>query len=176
MFDKLIDLIIQFIELFRFWCVILQYEGGIILRLGKFHRMLTPGFHWMWPFNIEMMHYTDVNMYTRIVGPQSLTTQDDKSLIVSVVITMQVEDVKKFILDCVHGHSVVEDATYGAVATLIHSLTWDQIMQADVARQLEIIVRRQAKKYGVNILQLQLVDLSRSKSLRLMQPYVEATT
>jgi regulator of protease activity HflC (stomatin/prohibitin superfamily) len=174
MFDKLVDLIVQFIELFRFWCVLLEYEGGVMFRLGRFHRMLPPGFHWMFPFNIETMNYTDTNMYTRVVGPQSLTTRDDVSLIVTVVITAQVEDVKKFIIDCVHGHSIIEDATYGAVATLLHSMSWPQIMESDIARALEIIVRRQAKKYGVNILQLQLVDLTRSKSLRLMQPYQEA--
>lgn len=173
MFDKLVDLIVQFIELFRFWCVMFDFESGVMFRLGRFHRMLNPGFHWMFPFNIESIRYTDINMYTRVIGPQSLTTRDDVGLIVTVVITAQVEDVKKFVIDCVHGHAVIEDATYGAVATLLHSMTWPQIMENDVARQLEIIVRRQAKKYGVNIIQLQLVDLTKSKSIRLMQPYME---
>lgn len=173
MFDKLVDLIINFIHLFQFWTVIREFEGGIILRLGKFHRLTGPGFHWRWPFNIEECFYAHTNMLTRIVGPQSLTTRDDVSIIVSVVITERIEDIKKFLLECTHGHSVIEDATYGAVATVVHSLTWIELVNNDVAHQLEILVRRQARKYGVEIIQLQLVDLTKSKSLRLMQSHTE---
>lgn len=175
MFDKLVDLIINFIGLFRFWSIIRDFEGGIILRLGKFHRMAKPGWNWRWPFDVEECFYSNINMMTRVVGPQSLTTKDDKSLIVSVVITEKVEDVKKFLIECTHGHSIIEDATYGAVATLIHNSTWDELMGIDLAHQLEITVRRQAKKYGVDIIQLQLVDFTKSKSLRLMQSHTEGS-
>lgn len=175
MFDKLVDLIVQFIGLFRFWVIITEWEHGIILRFGKFHRMAGPGFHWRLPFDMESTYYASVNMMTRIVGPQSLTTKDDVSLIVSVVITEQIEDVKKYLLLCTHGRSIVEDSTYGAVATFIHERTWPELQGTDIAHALEIIVRRQAKKYGVDIIQLQLVDFTKSKSLRLMQSHTEGS-
>lgn len=173
MFDKLVDLIINFISLFKFFRVVRDFEGGIILRLGRFHRMATPGFHWVWPFNVEELFYANTNMLTRVVGPQSLTTRDDTSVVISVVITEKIEDVKKFLIDVTNGHSVIEDATFGAVATLIHNLTWDELRAGDIAHQLEISVRRQARKYGVDIIQLQLVDFTKTKSLRLMQAHVE---
>jgi regulator of protease activity HflC (stomatin/prohibitin superfamily) len=175
MFDKLVDLLIQFLGLFRFWTIIKDWEMGIMLRLGRFHRMADPGFHWRWPFNIEECYYAPVNMMTRIVGPQSLTTKDGVSLIISVVITEQIEDVKKFLVTANHGRSIVEDCTYGAVATVVHDKTWRELEEMDLARTLEITVRRQAKKYGVDIVQLQLVDFTRSKSFRLMQSHVEGT-
>lgn len=175
MFDKLVDFLLNFIGLFKFWTVIRDFEGGIILRLGKFHRMARPGWNWKYPFDVEECFYAHVNMITRIVGPQSLTTKDDISLIVSVVITEKIEDIKKFLLDCTNGHSIIEDATYGAVATIIHNSTWEELVTSDIARQLEITVRRQAKKYGVEIIQLQLVDFTKSKSLRLMQSHTEGS-
>jgi regulator of protease activity HflC (stomatin/prohibitin superfamily) len=175
MFDKLVDLLVQFIHLFKFWVILTEWEEGFILRWGKFNRMVGPGFHWRLPFNIDNTYYASNNMMTRIVGPQSLTTKDDVSLIVSVVITERVEDVKKFIMECTHGRSIIEDSTYGAVATIIHDRTWNELREIDLARQLEITVRRQAKKYGVDIIQLQLVDFTKSKSLRLMQSHTEGS-
>lgn len=173
MFDKLVDLIVQFIELFKFWVIITDWEQGIIMRWGKFHRMAHSGWHWRLPFNLETTYYTNVNMLTRIVGPQSLTTKDGRSLIISVVITEQVEDAKKFLISTTHGRSIIEDSTYGAVATVIHDKTWQELQDMDLARTLEITVRRQAKKYGVDIIQLQLVDFTLSKSFRLMQTHTE---
>ena len=175
MFDKLIDLIIQFIDLFRFWTILTDWEQGIILRLGKFHRMAKQGWNFRIPSNIDICYYTSSNMMTRVVGPQSLTTKDGKSLIISVVITEQVEDVKKFLMTATHGRSIIEDSTFGAVATVIHDKTWQELQDMDLARTLEITVRRQAKKYGVDILQLQLVDFTLSKSFRLMQTHTEGT-
>ena len=175
MFDKLVDVLVQFINLFKFWVIITDWEMGIILRWGKFNRMAPPGFHWRLPFDIENTYYASINMMTRIVGPQSLTTRDDVSVIISVVITEQIEDVKKFLMLCTHGRSIIEDATYGAVATFVHERTWDELRGVDIAHQLEIIVRRQARRYGVDIIQLQLADFTKSKSLRLMQSHTEGT-
>ena len=95
MFDKLVDVLLQFINLFKLWVIITDWEMGIIMRLGKFNRMAPPGFHWRLPFGIENTYYSNTNMMTRIVGPQSLTTRDDVSVIISVVITEQIEDVKR---------------------------------------------------------------------------------
>jgi membrane protease subunit HflK len=151
------------------WVVVDQYAGGVILRWGKFHRMATPGFHWKWPFNVETVLLTNVVPETMNVGPQSLTTKDGISVVISVVVTFGVEEPQKFLLDIEGANQVIEDSTYGVVAQLVMTNTWDSLRAMDLANELSKAVRRQAKKYGVNVVQVQPSDFTKTRSLRLIQ-------
>lgn len=169
MFDKLFDFIARFGRLFRFFYVTHPYQGGVILRLGNFHRLLRPGLNWIWPFSIEEVLAIHVVPETMIVGPQSLTTLDGKIVVISTVITFEVSDPKIFLLEIEGASRVIEDSTYGVVAENIMSRTWEALGGIDLAAELTKDVRRMAKKYGVNVIRVQLGDFSTSRSIRLMQ-------
>lgn len=54
MLDRLIDLLVSFLDLFRFWIVVEPYEQLVVTRLGPVHRVLkSSGFYWKLPFNIN---------------------------------------------------------------------------------------------------------------------------
>ena len=168
MLDKLVDLLAQFIHLFFIARVVPQYAGGVILRFGKFHRMAGPGFRWLWPFRIEDLLSTNVVLETMSVGPQSLTTKDGVSVVISTVTTFQVSDVKAFLLG-IYAVQVIEDAVYGIVAAFVMSHSWAELQETDIPGELTKIVRHKAKVYGVEIITVQIADWTRSRSYRLMQ-------
>jgi regulator of protease activity HflC (stomatin/prohibitin superfamily) len=177
MFDKLIELFINSLKLFMFWSVVRDFEGGVILRFGHFHRIAKNGWNWMWPFNVEELFYCTVTPQTKVIGPQSLTTKDGKEVVVSAVITFAIEDVKKFLLEVSHGHAALEDCTYGVIGDLILESDWQSLLdKKDIAGKMEIAARRRAKKYGVEIQQLALADFTKSRSIRLLQAHVEQMT
>lgn len=169
MFDRLIELVIQFIELFRFFQVVKTYQGGVILRLGKFKRNAKVGFNWLLPFYIDEVIHCNVVTETMLVGPQSLTTRDGKQVVVSTVITFKVEDPKIFLLEIEGANRVIEDSTFGEVSDWVTSRTWGQLVEADVANELSKKMRRRAKVFGVEIQRVQIVDLTTSRSIRLLQ-------
>ena len=169
MLDKLIDVLLDVFKSMRFCVVVHSYEAGVVLRFGKFHRLLAPGFHWLIPAYIEVPLTVNVVPETMQVGPQSLTTKDGVSIIVSVIDTFEIEDVKIFLLEIEGAHQVIEDATFGQVAKVIRSLTWEELQAVDVGNEITKAVRAQAKKYGVRIISVQICDLTRSRSFRMMQ-------
>lgn len=171
MFDKLIDLLIQSIRLFQFFIVIRCYERGVVLRFGRMHRVVGPGLHWKYPFNVETYLSANVVPETMIVGPQSLTTKDGVSIVISSVVTFQVEDVQKFLLEVEGAHQVIEDSSIGIVSHFVIARTWIQLQQIDIGSELAKAVRRQAKRYGVEIMNVQISDFTRSRSFRLMQQF-----
>ena len=75
MLDRLIDVLVQFIDLFRFWTVVRVYEGVVRLRLGTNPVVLAPGFHWIAPFRID--HLLVEWVVPRIHGlpPQTVTVR-----------------------------------------------------------------------------------------------------
>jgi regulator of protease activity HflC (stomatin/prohibitin superfamily) len=168
MIDRLVDLLVQCIRLFQFFTVIADYERGVFLRFGRFNRLAAPGFHWMWPFNVEALLSTNVVPETMNVGPQSLTTKDGVSVVVGGVVTFSIEDAHKFLLEIEGGNQVIEDATYGIVSRFVMDKAWDELRACDLAGELTKAVRRQAKRYGVNVQTYQISDFTRSRSFRLM--------
>lgn len=169
MFDKLIDFLIQFLDCFRFFVVIDQYERAVLLRFGKFHRVLEPGFSWIFPFRIDRTLHANITVETATVGPQSLTTKDRREIVLSNVVTYHIENPKTFLLEVEGGHQVIEDSACGTIADFILTKTWDEICGMNIGNELAKRVRRRAAKYGVVVDDVQTRDLTRSRSIRLIQ-------
>lgn len=170
MFDKLIDVALKFIELFQFWFICRAYEQGLVLRWGKFNRLVLPGFHWRWPFRVEVEILVNVVSETITVGPQSLTTTDEQPVVVSTVVTLRIDDVRKFLLETEGAHQVVEDMTFGIVADFVLCKTWAELRACDMANELTKKARARCKRYGVEVINVQIGDLTRSRSIRLIAP------
>lgn len=157
-----------------FFALVRQYEGGVVLRLGKFHRMAHPGFCWIWPLMIEEVITTSVVVETMIVGPQSLKTKDGQLVVISTVITFEITDPKIFLLEIQGASRVIEDSTYGVVSEWVSLHTWEELLDPDLGGKLSRAVRALAKKYGVNIIRVQIADFTKSRSLRLMQSVTQS--
>ncbi len=182
MFDKLVDLIVSWIKLFFFVFVIHQDCRAIVLRRGrpvmdpvtKRPKEVQPGFHFKWPFDVDEVFYREVTPAVMTVGPQSLTTKDDRDVVVSLLVTYQIEDVAKTIIEC-QGHRVaIEDAVYGVTSSFVMKHTWAELRNAadtpeiDLENEITKAARRRAKKFGVQILDAQFIDLTKSRSVRLI--------
>jgi regulator of protease activity HflC (stomatin/prohibitin superfamily) len=178
MFDKLVDLFIQFLKFFKFTAIIKAYQTGIRLRLGKFHAVLYPGLHFYLPFFIDEILQDNTVIETMRLKPQSVTTTDGTSVIASAVVTFRIEDIKAFFLEIENRNHAIEDVACGAMATFMMKHSWEELVaMEDINNELAKTVRRQAKKYGVDVITMQLVDFTKSPSVRVItgsQPFVLA--
>lgn len=166
MFDKLIEFLLNSIRLFQFWVVIRTFEAGVVLRFGRFHRMARTGLRW--PFNIEEVLYDHINLRSSAVGPQSVTTKDGIAVVISAVLMYRVEDIKQWLLECEVGHVVLDNLTCGLMSRKVMDHTWEELVVMDLADELAKVVRRQAKKIGVEVVQMQVTDFTKSLSFRLI--------
>jgi hypothetical protein len=166
MLDRLIDLLHATIKNFQFWVVILAYEKGVLLRLGKFHRELGPGLHWVRPFHIDHVLVDNVVTRTLHLGAQSLTTKDGKSIVVSAIVTLSIVDVKKALLEVESVEHAMQDACYAPIARHVDDCTWEMLHKEDAFEGLTKLCRRQAKRYGLEIERVQLADLAICRTYR----------
>lgn len=169
MFDRIFDFLKQFGRFFQFWVILDPWEGGVILRLGKFSRMAKVGWNWIWPFMIEFGSTANTAVHTLIVGPQSLMTKDGKQVVITSVITCTVEDPKPFILEINGGVQALDDAATGVVSKLVMSKTLEELLGMDIANELTKDIRRFSKPWGVGINKVQLSDFTLMRSIRLLQ-------
>ncbi len=170
MLDKLIDFVINIIDLFRFWHIIADYERGVVLRFGRFTKELDPGIHWVIPFGIDHVISDNIVPRTVALGSQSLMTKDGHTVAVSAIVTAKIRHIRKALLE-VEGvdHALVDSCT-AAVAAHVGASTWEQLRAVESGDVLTKECRRQAFQYGLEIQRVQLSDISLCRVIRLHVP------
>lgn len=169
MFDKLIDLIVQFIELFKFWHVIDPYERGLVLRFGKLNRHLDCGIHWLIPFGVDRAIDCHTVPSTHSLGNESVTTRDGRAVGFHAIVTYRVKDIEKALLEVEDESHAVRDACSGEIGRVLKESTWDEILQPDILDKLTAAARKRGFRYGIEIMSVQLAGVVLCRSLRLMQ-------
>lgn len=167
MIDRLLDFLLEILDLFRFWTVIDAFEEGVVLRLGKYSRTIGPGLHLMLPFGLEEDMTESVVPTTKNLGPQSLTTFDDVAVVVSGVITYRIHDIKKVLLEVEDAETCLEDSSYGVIGEMVNHTEWDSLIDAEFHEELSKMIRKRAWRWGIEVMQVQLAEVAKCWSVRL---------
>lgn len=168
MFDRFFDFVIQFADLFRFWVVLNPYEHGVLLRLGKFVRIIEPGLHFMWPLHIDHIMYESVVPTTHSLGNESITTRDGKAVSFHAVVTFQISDIQKALLSVHDTDHALVDACRGEIARTLMAHTWDEVIQEGIYDDITKACRKRGWKWGIEVMSVQLASLSLAKNIRLI--------
>jgi len=171
MFDRLIDLIGNWIEKLLPFFIVMDYEGAVILRFGKFHRVAKPGLHFRIPIVDEFMT-NHVVVTTLSLPPQSLYTKDKQNIVVKGVIKYRIADVQTFLLEVYDAQDAISDMTQSIIKNVIMDKTMDECIDPEIDNTLAKKARVEAKKWGVEIQQVTLTDLAPIKSFRLINDTV----
>jgi len=167
MLDRLVDAIVDFLDLFRFWEVVDHFEEGVVLRLGKYRCKCGPGFHWIAPFGIDQVLTENVVLDTIDLGPQSLTTSDGRDVVISGVVSWKIRDIKKVLLDVDGAESVLTDSAYGLIQDAVEQSQWEDVRTAEFTTAVTKAVRSKAFAWGIEVTAVQFRDKSKCRSLRL---------
>lgn len=169
MFDRLVELVIQFADLFRFWVVLDPFEQGVLIRLGKFVRVIEPGFHWVLPLHIDYVMFESVVPTTHSLGNESITTKDGKSVGYHAIVTYKVHDIEKAMLRISDTAHALRDACGGEIGRVLRDHNWHDIIgSVEILDKLTEACRKRGFKYGIEVIQVQLASLALVRSIRLM--------
>lgn len=167
-FEKLIDLMVQFLEFFRFCVVVDCYQRGVCLRLGKFHRVLEPGFHWLLPLCIDNPILERVVPRLRELCSQTLVTADGKPVAVGIVICFEIFDIQKAVLEVNEVLEAVDDACHATLAEHVLAEDYEALRTEGFAKALTTSCRIHAEKFGVAILSVRMHELAPTRTYRLI--------
>jgi len=166
LFDRLIDVLVEFIGLFQIWFYIDQYEEGVVLRCGKFNRVVKPGWRWIVPFGFEEVLVDNVVPTTTALGVQSLHTKDDKHINIECVLLWKITDIKKVLLEVEDADDVLVDISTGCIAEMVTSHDWDYIRSPDFVKELKKLIQKKTD-WGINIKNVYISDCSKSRAIRM---------
>jgi regulator of protease activity HflC (stomatin/prohibitin superfamily) len=168
MFDRLIDFLLESLKMFQFWVVLDPYERGVLLRLGRFTRVLDPGLHFLWPMFVDRVIAENVVPRTHRITGLATTTNDGKAVGFDAVITYRISDVLKAVLEAERVEDAIADSCAGIICTHLSGLSWDAIVHQGAPESLTAACRKRGWKWGVEIQSVQLVGTALVRSIRLM--------
>lgn len=171
MFDRLIDIITDWFEQLLPFFVVRHYEEAVVLRFGKFHKTVKPGFHWRIPF-VDVPVEQHVVVTTLSLSPQSLYTKDKQNIVVKGLIKYRIADIQTFILEVYDAQDAISDMTQSIIKNIIMDKTLDECIDPEIDNTLTKKARVEARKWGVEIQQVTLTDLAPIRSFRLINDTV----
>lgn len=169
MFDKLIDVLVQAWDSLKPWEILRVYERGVRLRGGKFKEVLGPGVHFKIPL-LDDIVTDNVVTRTRNFSPQALATKDGKTVQVSGILRFSIRDVKKALLEVEGVDDATRDTGYLVIADAVQNSTYEEVRRAEFAEKLTKAARKRGWRYGIEVEELGLSDISPSKTLVLVKP------
>ena len=167
MFERVLDFIAASWNLLRPMLVVSDFEGGVILRFGRYHREIAPGLHWKLPLADNAIVTSTVTT-TMALRPQTLTTRDDLTIVVSAIVKYHIADVRAYLLDIWDSADVINDLTLGAIRQIVASVDYTDLRGHVIEEQVLNHIKDDAGRYGVDIHKVTFSDLGKVRSLRLI--------
>ena len=165
MFDKLIEFLIKLGKDVLLWVVIEEWNEAVLLRFGKFVKVLKPGFHFKIPF-FDSVWETETITQSIDMNPQSITTADGKNIVVKAIIRFSVVDTKTYVMSIMKPHDVLVDTTQGMIREIIEDTRWYDLVGID--KQLTTEVGKFMRRWGIKVEKVTLTDLAEIPSYRVI--------
>ena len=139
-----------------------EWEEAIILRFGKFQRLVGPGFFFKWPY-IETFLKQDKRIITLDIQRQEVMTKDNISVTVDAVVFVKVVNTKDSIVNIQNVWDSVMKYAQTTMRDVVGEIELDELLarRDEVAEKIANIVDRETRDWGVHItsVNLQTVEL-----------------
>jgi regulator of protease activity HflC (stomatin/prohibitin superfamily) len=139
-----------------------EWEEAIILRFGKFQRLVGPGFFFKWPF-AETFLKQDKRIINLDISRQEVMTKDNISVTVDAVVFVKIVNTKDSLVNIRNVWDSVMKYAQTTMRDVVGDVELDELLarRDEVADKIANIVDRETSDWGVDItsVNLQTVEL-----------------
>lgn len=141
--------------------IVPQQRVGVVERLGKFNRLLTPGVNILVPIIDHVRKYHDLRIQQANVPPQTVITKDNVQVQIDTIIFYQVtgpEQATYGISDYVYGVRNISTAT---MRQIIGKMELDETLSGreKISTDIRVALDEATEKWGVRIERVEVIDI-----------------
>ncbi len=155
-----------FTELFKWWFVVLPWEQGLRVRLGKHPVILGPGIHLKVP-----LYHTAYKQTTRMrmlrLSMQTVTTRDKISLSIVCSMGYTIQDVLTLYKSLHHPEGTLANLVQSRVAEFVSTNTLDNCTPEGIEKYINDNIN--LEKYGLGNGYFKVTNYAAVKTIRLLQ-------
>lgn len=153
-----------------------QYQRGILFRLGRYIKVLEPGWHIIWPI-IESFQKIDIRTKAVDVPEQDAITSDNVSIKINAVIYYRVFDAGKAVCEVENFHYAVGQLAQTTMRNVVGTVTLDQLLtdRERISTNICKIIDEATDPWGIKVENVELKDIALSPDMqRVMAKVAEA--
>ncbi len=166
MLDRIIDILEKIWDSIVPFIIILEYQQGVLLRFGKYKKVVSKGIHWKIPIaDSVIVEHTAVT--TTALPPQSLTTLDNETIVIKGIIKYKIVDIHKYALLIWDARDALIDTTCGIIRDTVNEKNWEEVRLGKIDGLISRRIKTAADEYGIEVLWVTLTDIAIMKSIRL---------
>jgi regulator of protease activity HflC (stomatin/prohibitin superfamily) len=154
----LIVLIVVIVALFKAIRIIPQARAGVVERLGRYHRTLSPGLNVLIPFVDRLRPLIDMREQVVSFPPQPVITEDNLVVSIDTVVYFQVNDARAATYEIANYLGAVEQLTTTTLRNVVGGLNLEQALTSrdEINGQLRIVLDEATGKWGIRVSRVEL--------------------
>ncbi len=144
-----------------------QYEKGLKFTLGKFTKIMQPGWRLVFPI---FQSYKKVDIRTKAVDvpDQEGITKDNISVRINAVIYYKIVDAEKAILAVEDFYYAVSQLAQTTMRNVVGQVELDQLLSSreEISKKIKETVDKQSDSWGVEVESVELKDITLPENMK----------
>lgn len=144
-----------------------EWEEAIVLRFGKFQRLVGPGFFFKWPL-AESFLKQDKRIITLDISRQEVMTRDNISVSVDAVVFMKVVNTKDSLVNIQNVWNSVMKYAQTTLRDVVGDVELDGLLarRDEIADRIAKIVDKETQDWGVDITSVNLQNVELPEDMK----------
>ena len=144
-----------------------EYERGIKFKLGKFSKIMNPGWNLVLPI-FESYKKVDIRTKAVDVPEQDAITKDDVSIRINAVIYYKIFDASKSILEVENFYYAVSQLAQTTMRNIVGSVTLDELLseRETISTKICEVIDEATDPWGIKVENVELKDVSLPEEMK----------
>lgn len=142
-------------------CVVNQSEAVIIQRLGRFHKTLDAGIHFLAPVIDSRHKRISLKEQVADFAPQPVITKDNVTMQIDTVVYFSITDPKLYCYGIENPMTAIQNLTATTLRNLIGELELDQTLTSrdTINQQMRMILDEATDPWGIKVNRVELKNI-----------------
>jgi len=156
------------VVIFRSIRIIPQAYAGVVERLGRYQRTLSPGLNLLVPFIDRLRPLVDLRETVVSFPPQPVITEDNLVVSIDTVVYFQVNDARAATYEIANYLGAVEQLTTTTLRNVVGGLNLEEALTSrdEINGQLRIVLDEATGKWGIRVNRVELKAIDPPHSIQ----------
>ncbi len=148
--------------------ILMEYERGVIFRLGKLTRAKGPGLIFLVPFGVERMKKMDLRIVALDIAPQDTITKDNVSVRVNAVVYFKVADPEKAVIEIEDYYFATSQLAQTTLRSVIGQSELDQLLaeRERINEIVRVIIDEGTDPWGIDVTGVEIKDIDLPQEMK----------
>ena len=148
--------------------ILLEYERGVVFRLGRLTRAKGPGLIFLVPWGIERMKRMDLRIVALDIPPQDTITKDNVSVRVNAVVYFRVADPTTAVIEIEDYYFATSQLAQTTLRSVIGQSELDELLaeRERINEHIRQIIDEGTDSWGIEVTAVEIKDIDLPQEMK----------